>query len=402
MLLRMQVSGWRESNGLWFSGLSIANSDGQGLPASMMAGRIDGANMMSNATSLIRAVKSGLFAGAAQTGIGQIFQSKFGGLGSIFVLHRVVEDDFPIIQRSLVITVRFLDALISYVRGAGYDIVTLDEAWRRITVGRAAQRFVCFTFDDGYADVYLKALPVFQHHQAPMTVYVTSGMIKRAADYWWGALERIIRTNESIVVANERGGQVYATRTLAEKVSVYDMVCCKYHSDMRRFRPMLDELLQRYQSDPTEALDEDMLSEGQLRALAADSLVEIGAHGVTHRPLSHLCLSEARREFLESRSTLQRLLGDQIRHFAYPFGRPAECGDREFALAGQCGFATATTTQNGNLFETHRDSPHALPRLPIGGNTATVPAVRLQLSGLPSLVARQLRILSRPCGDEAI
>jgi len=357
---------------------------------------------MSHTASLIRAVKRGLVAGAAQMRIGEIFRPRFGGVGSIFGLHRVVEDDGHIIQRDLVVTVRFLDALISYVRRLGYDIVTLDEAFRRLTVGRTDKRFVCFTFDDGYADVYLQALPVFQRHQAPMTVYVTTGMIQRAADYWWGALERVIRATESIVMPNEHGGRVHATRNLAEKVRVYNMVCHEYHSDMHRYRPMLDELLQRYQSDPTEALDEDMLSVGQLCALAADSLVEIGAHSVTHRPLTHLSLSEARQEFLESRSMLQRLLDVEVRHFAYPFGTRAECGEREFALAGQCGFATATTTQNGNLFEAHRDCPHALPRLSIGSSSATLPAVLLKLSGMASVVTRQHRAPSRPCGGHAI
>ena len=351
---------------------------------------------MRNATLLIRAIKRRLLAGAALTRIDEIFRPTFGGLGAIFMLHRVVENDVPIIQTDLVITVRFLDELISYVRSAGYDIVTLDEVWRRVTEGGVTRRFVCFTFDDGYADSYLKALPVFQRHRAPMTVYVSTGMIERAADYWWGVLERVILRNESIVVTNKRGCMTYTTRSLAEKVAVYDLISSKFHSDMRRFRPMLDELLHRYQGDPMKALDEDMLSESQLRALAADPLVEIGAHGVTHRPLSHLSLSEARQEFLESRSTLQRLLGAEIRHFAYPYGTPAECGEREFALARQCGFTTATTTRNGNLFEMHRDCPHALPRLPgASGRAESLAAVRLQLSGMPSLLGRKFPVRAR-------
>ena len=347
---------------------------------------------MPDAMLLIRAVKRRLLAGAAKTRIDEIFRPAFGGLGSIFMLHRVVKNDIPVIQRNLVVTVRFLDEVISYVRSAGYDIVTLDEAWRRVTLGGATRRFVCFTFDDGYANSYVQALPVFQRHQAPMMVYVTTGMIERTADYWWGALERVILRNESIVIANERGCRVYATRSLTEKAKVYDLICWKFHSDMRRFRPMLDELLHRYRGDPTAALEEDALSESQLRALAADPLVEIGAHGVTHRPLFHLCLSEARHEFLESRSTLERLLGTEIRHFAYPYGTSAECREREFALARQCGFTTATTTRNGNLFKMHSDCPHALPRLPIGYGAETLSAVRLQLSGMPSvLVGRSIR-----------
>jgi peptidoglycan/xylan/chitin deacetylase (PgdA/CDA1 family) len=47
---------------------------------------------------------------------------------------------------------------------------------------------------------------------------------------------------------------------------------------------------------------------------------EIGAHSVTHRPLTEITQAEARREIVESKMMIEERLGWPVKTFAYPFG----------------------------------------------------------------------------------
>ena len=329
-----------------------------------------------------RSIRRAALAALAHTRADLLFQPFFGGIGAILTLHRVMDASTPYLNRDLAVSTTFLEALIVFVRQTGYDIVTLDEARRRIIEGNEGRRFVCFTFDDGYADNYLRALPAFRKHAAPMTVYVTTGMIDRSADYWWGTLEKLIMREPAIVVASADGKFSHATATPGEKMAVFDLLCAQVHSDMHRYRPMLTALFARYGVDVHQAQDEDALSPAQLIGLAADPLVEIGAHSVSHRALAHLSLAQADHELRRSRALLEQRIGKNIRHFSYPYGSFDTCGKREYALARDCGYATATTTRHGTLSTAHRNRLHALPRIPVIGRLQSSAVMRMQLSGM--------------------
>lgn len=82
-----------------------------------------------------------------------------------------------------------------------------------------------------------------------------------------------------------------------------------------------------------------MLSVEQVRELAAEG-IEIGAHTRRHRPLDELDDGEAAAEIGGSREDLEALLGEQVRTFAYPYGR---LGERSAELVAEAGFAGACT-----------------------------------------------------------
>jgi peptidoglycan/xylan/chitin deacetylase (PgdA/CDA1 family) len=110
--------------------------------------------------------------------------------------------------------------------------------------------------------------------------------------------------------------------------------------------------------------------------------VEIGCHTVTHRPLADIARSEVVRELADAREILEKKLPITIRHLSYPYGRKPECSEREFRVARELGFETATTTRPGNIFPEHKDHLTALPRLNIcGGDAASLRLIREGLFG---------------------
>src|SRR5262245_32205243 len=98
------------------------------------------------------------------------------GAGVIFMLHQVVpeppEEFEP--NRILKVTAEFLEAVIVEVERMGFDVVSLDEAARRLGAGEHERPFACFTLDDGYRDNRDYAYPVFKRHGVPFTVYVAA------------------------------------------------------------------------------------------------------------------------------------------------------------------------------------------------------------------------------------
>jgi hypothetical protein len=110
------------------------------------------------------------------TGAHRMLRPLLAGVGSIFMLHHVrpARDDMFQPNRHLEITPNFLREVLAHVRSLGVDIVSMDEAHRRMHERDFSRRFACFTFDDGYRDNRDHALPVMREYKAPFTVYVAS------------------------------------------------------------------------------------------------------------------------------------------------------------------------------------------------------------------------------------
>ncbi len=86
---------------------------------------------------------------------------------------------------------------------------------------------------------------------------------------------------------------------------------------------------------------------------------EIGAHTVTHRPLTSLSADEARREILESKTTIEQKLSRAVTTFAYPFGlmnaASRDCVRENFRAGCSVEFGTAAPPHDRS----------ALPRLDV-------------------------------------
>ena len=133
----------------------------------------------------------------------------------------------------------------------------------------------------------------------------------------------------------------------------------------------------------------------ELRALAADPLVTIGAHTRAHFALAKLPEAQARAEMAEGARELERQLGRKVAHFSYPFGDPGSAGEREFALAAELGFATAVTTRKGMVMAGGQSRLTALPRLSLNGDYQDLRLVRTLLSGAPFALSGMAERMAR-------
>ena len=288
--------------------------------------------------------------------------------GVIFTLHRVLPEPPAAFSPNAILQVRpdFLDYVLARVAELGLDIVTLDEAIERLSAPRPGRRFIVLTFDDGYRDNLVHALPILRRHRAPFTLYVPTGLVDGIGEIWWQAIEDIIAASDQVLLP--AGEDPIPAATLAQKQAAFDTLYWR----MRRIpEPQRVDLVRSIAGlhgyDLAGQCRDLIMDWDELATVAADPLCTIGAHTVRHYELAKLPLAEARSEMADSVEVIARRLRVRPVHFSYPLGGPLSAGDREFGLARELGFRTAVTTRPGGLYPRHQGALHALPRVSLNG-----------------------------------
>lgn len=322
-----------------------------------------------------------------------------GGMGAILTLHHVRPPRVGGFQPNAILEIApsFLDALLTRLGRAGVDFVTLEEAVRRTVEGLSPRRFVCFTADDGYRDNRDFAQPIFARHGVPWTLFVATSFADGTGELWWLALEAVIAGQAVIEVDLGAGIQRFDCSTVAGKRAAYGTIYWYLRSlDEPALRAFVRALAARYGVDTAGFCPALCMDWDELATLAADPLVTIGAHTVTHPRLATLPREQAASEMENGRAIIEARLGIRPSAFAYPVGDPTSAGPREFALARELGFDAAVTTRPGVLTPACGAALHALPRISLNGLFQKPRYVEALLSGLPFARIRGSRAGNRP------
>jgi len=284
------------------------------------------------------------------------------GIGTILMLHRVQperEGDFSP-NRDMAVSPAFLDGFVRDAQQRGYTFVSLDQLSEQLVAG-SKKKLLALTFDDGYRDNLTVAYTLLKRLDIPFTIYVTTSFPDGEAILWWYAIEQMLQQNEQVALAD---GSVLPCRTSKEKLDAFVSLRQSIMAlPLDGLGDSVNAIFERASFDWRQMCAEEVLSWDDLRELARDPLVTIGAHTVSHPVLSALSPEQAYAEMRDSRERIEVRIGEPVAHFCYPFGSRNEVGTREFELAQELGFKTATTTRWGNIFPRHRKHLHGLPRV---------------------------------------
>jgi peptidoglycan/xylan/chitin deacetylase (PgdA/CDA1 family) len=160
------------------------------------------------------------------------------------------------------------------------------------------------------------------------------------------------------------------TSTLAGK----DMAFDRLHGWLRGLPEEADIRREVSALCAAHGIDEDAVSRelcmswDELKPFAADPLVTIGAHTVSHCNLAKQSEAMVVHELSASRTDIENVLQRPAVHLAYPYGDRCAAGTREFALAKNAGFETAVTTRPGVIASDNFSQLTALPRVSLNGN----------------------------------
>lgn len=271
----------------------------------------------------------------------------------IFIFHRVLDDRDPLFpdepDRE-----RFeqMAAMISHV----FNVIPLGDAVECLKNNTLPTRAACITFDDGYLDNYTNALPILQKHHLPATVFVASDYMNGEM-MWNDIVIESIRSHTGVVRLEAVGLFDAQCTTVEQKRDVLQNIIPKIKHLSQGVRAgMVADVASQCNYKPRRL----MMNMDEVVALR-DAGLTIGAHTCSHPILKLLDNQTAELEISRNRETLESLLKEKIRLFAYPNGRPGEdYTARDVAIVKRLGFKAAVSTSK--RVATARDGIHELPR----------------------------------------
>ena len=241
---------------------------------------------------------------------------------------------------------------------------------------------IAVTFDDGYRDNLEQALPILERHSVPATIFVVSGQVSAAREFWWDALERCIlgasRLPSHLTLTLGSEQRQWSLEAGADRACDPGWRADEHEARTDRQRLFL-ELWQWMVGAPADARERALdalmqwsgvstaparerlpLDAHELAELAKHPLIEVGCHTRGHARLTNLTVADQRREIRQGRDDLEALLGRPVTTFSYPYGA---CDRASRAIVRDAAFQLACTSRPAAVTATSRR--YALPRLQV-------------------------------------
>jgi peptidoglycan/xylan/chitin deacetylase (PgdA/CDA1 family) len=261
-----------------------------------------------------------------------------------------------------------------------YPLVRFEEDWSRVK-----SLTIAVTFDDGYADNFLNALPILEEVGIPATFFVSTGNLDTEYEYWWDELERIILGDLHLPENFSLDDNGLARRWLTDNFAARE----EFYAE---FQPLMKNLVVERREEWLELLrqwsgagvagrrDYRAMTREELQHLARSKWVTVGAHSVTHSRLSALSEHQQSKEIYSSKSQLESMLGKTITTFSYPYGRKDDYNQISVRLCREAGFLKAASNFAG--FAYHWTDALQIPRYLVRNWDVETFAARLKEIGV--------------------
>ena len=320
----------------------------------------------------------------------------------ILSYHRVGTDGVPLFSR---LPAEEFEAQMRFLR-RHYRIVSLEEVFHGLQEPEVVRQAVAITFDDGYRDLYTQALPILKTYRVPATIFLSVDAIETGRVAWYDRIFFALQVapQDAIDLRLDRpchfrlGSSEERIQAAVEIVS-----CLRDLPDSRREECCM--ALEKQAPVPDGEPRDCMLTWEQIREMQQAG-IRFGSHTMTHRVLSRLTPAEVEGELRQSRRVLEQKLDTAVTDFAFPFGKPSDCGSETPEILARCGYRLAVTTSPGvNTPDANR---YGLRRSSIG-ETGSLPSFALNLNRLflaggpeePVVARAKPVLLAGPAGRSA-
>lgn len=281
----------------------------------------------------------------------------------VFMFHRVLPEGKGSYDPELVTSTKLFGAFLDWVCER-YRLVSLDELVRYCQQPRKGEPAICsITFDDGWRDNFLHALPLLRQRQLTATIFLPVRFIGTERRFWQ---ERLRVCLEDLDSRNE------AEPTLKTAMNRFPW-CPQLLVREKKFERLRRILLNRPSCEAEKFVDFLATVTGPLAALTDRAFVDwaevramqdagmtFGSHTLHHTLLTRAEPAIVEWEIQESRRELTERLGAPPVGFAYPWGAT---GNYIRERVKESGYECAVTTKEGmvrNGFD-----PWLVPRIPI-------------------------------------
>ena len=271
--------------------------------------------------------------------------------------HRVTV--MPSDPNSLAVSPDNFRAQMEYLK-RNFQIVRFEEDWSKVR-----KPAIAVTFDDGYADNMLEALPVLEDVGVPATFFISTGNLETGSEFWWDDLERMVLGGASYPVRFElkdvQHGRTWPTATIEERKGLLrDLIQLAMKINAEQRAGWFGQIREWGGGCRPAGEANRPLTPDELINFAKSKWVTIGSHTVTHSSLAVLSEEEQRHEIISSKLDLEKLLGREINVFSYPFGKRSDYDTTTIRICREAGFLKAATAFPGHCYRW--SDPYQLPR----------------------------------------
>ena len=216
------------------------------------------------------------------------------------------------------------------------------------------EKAVAVTFDDGYRSTKEKALPILEKFSVPATVYIPSNFLDIDSMYNFRLVE-FLEENSEISFGFDGEDFSFDLESVQEEKKAYEEIKGNLENlEVSERQEFLDNL-GAGKSGSGKLMDEE-----EIKELDENELISIGAHSTEHRRLTDLKLEDARKSIVESKSSLERILGHEVSSFSFPFGSK----NRKLVKAvEEAGFENAVVTEEREISERDWRKVYRIPRI---------------------------------------
>ena len=227
-----------------------------------------------------------------------------------------------------------------------YRVVSLRQMMEELKEPGRSDQGVAVTFDDGYLGTYTEAFPVLKEYAIPATVYLAAGPVDSGELAWYDRIFlRFQRAGAQVtVVLNTE--RTFRLTDFTSRVDAATTV-------VLYLRTLPDEERRRWCESFEKAIPAahaeicgSMMNWEQAREMQRAG-ISFGCHTMTHPVISRLGPDALQHEVAESKRLIESRLDASIEDFAFPFGKPRDCGTTGAEVLSAMGFHSAMTTITG-------------------------------------------------------
>ncbi|MGQ7945236.1 polysaccharide deacetylase family protein [Flavobacterium sp. WC2509] len=191
-----------------------------------------------------------------------------------------------------------------------FQILRLEENWTSLK-----KTGVVITFDDGYADNIINALPLLEKYQIPATIFITTLNINTKNEFWWDRLvfdysncqESFYLPDQSDKISKSNSSYKYITGYV-HKMRNEDKE--KWFLEFEKINKISFYPREEYRS----------LADSELKLLSEHPLITLGIHTHNHYSLGALSYDVQKQEISFSIEKLKEFTTKIIKYLALPNG----------------------------------------------------------------------------------
>jgi peptidoglycan/xylan/chitin deacetylase (PgdA/CDA1 family) len=262
----------------------------------------------------------------------------------VLCYHRIGIGGIPLFSE---LSPPLFEAQIRYVSNR-YRVLSLDDLCAEMERPSGKDDGVTVTFDDGYRDLYTHALPVLRKYRIPATIYLPLTSIETGEVPWYDRIFLALKvwSKDELEIVLDRP-RTFLLGSLQSRIRAAAEIIQHLRTLPDDTRKEYCQLLEERTVLPQNELEDRMLTWEQIRAMRHEG-ISFGSHTMTHPVVSRLTAAQLERELADSKSILELRIGSPAAHFAYPFGKPADCGTLAEPFLKRVGYRSAVTTVEGS------------------------------------------------------